>query len=109
MPRGDGRGPTGAGPMTGRGSGFCSGSSVPGFLNRAASFFGDINSGGRGRCCGKNGFYGRGNGFGSGYQAFNQQNFEELNDVRYLKSREEFFERELSTLKEKIMECEKSE
>jgi len=109
MPKGDERGPAGAGPMTGRGAGFCSGSNVPGFLNRAASFFGDINSGGRGRCCGKNGFYGRGNGFGSGYQAFNQQNFEELNDVRYLKSREEFFERELSTLKEKIMECEKSE
>ena len=104
MPRGDGRGPAGAGPMTGRGSGFCSGSSVPGFLNRAASFFGDINSGGRGRCCGKNGFYGRGNGFGSGYQAFNKQSFEELNDVRYLKSREEFLEKELSALKQKIKE-----
>jgi len=109
MPRGDGRGPAGAGPMTGRGAGFCTGNGVPGFLNRAASFFGGRNAAGRGRGCGRGGFYGRGNVFGSGYQAFNQENFEELNDVRYLKSREEFLERELSTLKQKIRECGESE
>jgi hypothetical protein len=34
MPRGDGRGPAGAGPMTGRGAGFCAGYSIPGYLNR---------------------------------------------------------------------------
>ncbi len=109
MPRGDGRGPTGAGPMTGRGAGFCSGSGAPGFLNRAASFFGGRNAGGRGRGCGRNGFFGRGNGFGRGYQAFNQQGFDELNDVKYLKSREEYLEKELSALKQKIKECGESE
>ncbi|MEW6379550.1 MAG: DUF5320 domain-containing protein [bacterium] len=30
MPRGDGTGPTGMGPMTGRAAGFCAGFSVPG-------------------------------------------------------------------------------
>ena len=34
MARGDGTGPMGMGPMTGRGAGFCAGSGAPGFLNR---------------------------------------------------------------------------
>jgi len=33
MPGGDGSGPRGKGPLTGRGLGFCSGSEVPGFWN----------------------------------------------------------------------------
>ena len=33
MPRGDGTGPNGMGPMTGRGKGFCAGFNVPGFMN----------------------------------------------------------------------------
>ncbi len=33
MPRGDGTGPMGAGPMTGRGAGYCAGYSAPGFAN----------------------------------------------------------------------------
>ena len=34
MPWGDGTGPWGLGPRTGRGAGFCAGFPVPGFLNR---------------------------------------------------------------------------
>ena len=50
MPRGDGTGPAGMGPITGRGAGLCAGYSVPGYMNAA---------GGRG------GFgFGRGGGFG---------------------------------------------
>ena len=33
MPRGDGTGPMGLGPMTGRGTGYCAGYSYPGFIN----------------------------------------------------------------------------
>jgi hypothetical protein len=33
MPRGDGTGPNGQGPMTGRRMGFCAGFNVPGFMN----------------------------------------------------------------------------
>ncbi len=33
MPRGDGTGPWGLGPMTGRGAGFCAGYPAPGFVN----------------------------------------------------------------------------
>ncbi|MBN1863763.1 MAG: DUF5320 domain-containing protein [Victivallales bacterium] len=48
MPRGDGTGPSGMGPMTGRGAGFCAGYEVPGFMNSG---------------CGR-GFGGRGGGRG---------------------------------------------
>jgi hypothetical protein len=33
MPRGDGTGPMGFGPMTGRGAGYCAGFAVPGYAN----------------------------------------------------------------------------
>ena len=33
MPRGDGTGPGGMGPMTGRAAGYCAGYSAPGFAN----------------------------------------------------------------------------
>ena len=33
MPRGDGTGPLGLGPMTGRAAGFCAGFRVPGYMN----------------------------------------------------------------------------
>lgn len=36
MPRGDGTGPMGFGPMTGRAAGWCAGFPGPGFMNRAA-------------------------------------------------------------------------
>jgi len=35
MPRGDGTGPGGMGPMTGRAAGFCAGFAVPGYMNPA--------------------------------------------------------------------------
>lgn len=33
MPRGDGTGPAGMGPLTGRGAGFCNGYDAPGYAN----------------------------------------------------------------------------
>ena len=55
MPRGDGTGPSGRGPMTGRAAGLCAGYGVPGYVNPV---------GGRG-------FWGRGGGWGrrNGYYA----------------------------------------
>ena len=59
MPYGDRRGPMGYGPRTGRGAGYCSGYSTPGFMNPQVPRMGM----GRGR-----GFLGRmgGRGFGIG-------------------------------------------
>jgi hypothetical protein len=62
MPRGDGTGPMGMGPMTGRRAGFCGGSGVAGFMNHSAGLgvFGRCRGGrggGRGR---RNMFYATG-------------------------------------------------
>ena len=58
MPAGDKTGPTGAGPMTGRGMGYCAGYNIPGYANPMP---------GR-RLWGRGGFgFGFGRGFGRGY------------------------------------------
>jgi hypothetical protein len=56
MPAGDGTGPRGMGPMTGRGAGYCSGYGVPGYANPV-----------RGRGFGMG--WGRGRGWRTGYYA----------------------------------------
>jgi len=56
MPGGDGTGPGGMGPMTGRAAGFCAGYPIPGYMNPV---------GGRGYWgWGRGGGWGRGRGFG---------------------------------------------
>lgn len=56
MPGGDRTGPMGAGPMTGRGAGYCAGYAVPGYANPAPGYSGMGRAG-----------YGRGGGFGRGF------------------------------------------
>jgi hypothetical protein len=64
MPLGDGTGPMGMGPMTGRGAGYCAGYGGPGYPNPA---FG--RGWGRGGGWGR-GWWGAGWGFGAGWQRF---------------------------------------
>ena len=60
MPGGDGTGPGGMGPMTGRAAGYCAGSAAPGYMNPG----GGGGFGGRGfRGRGRGGGWGRRNGF----------------------------------------------
>lgn len=70
MPGGDGTGPTGMGPMTGRGAGYCAGYNAPGYANPIAGRgFGRGRGGGWGR---RNMYYATGQtgwqraGFGRG-------------------------------------------
>lgn len=58
MPRGNGTGPNGMGPMTGRAAGFCTGYGVPGYANPGY---------GRGFGSGRGFGYGRGFGWGRTY------------------------------------------
>ena len=60
MPGGDGTGPGGMGPMTGRAAGYCAGYPVPGFMNPVGGRFGT----GFGRGMGMG--FGRGMGGGRG-------------------------------------------
>ena len=67
MPGGDGTGPAGMGPMTGRAAGYCAGYSVPGYMNPipgGGGFGYGYGRGGWGRGRGRGG--GRGRGFGRG-------------------------------------------
>jgi uncharacterized protein DUF5320 len=61
MPGGNGTGPTGMGPMTGRAAGYCAGYSAPGFANQMGGRGG--GGGGFGRGGGGRGGWGRRNGF----------------------------------------------
>ncbi len=65
MPYGDGTGPNGFGPMTGRAAGFCAGDNVPGYMNpvQGRGFRGGSGHSGRSRG-------GRGRGFGRGRGGF---------------------------------------
>jgi hypothetical protein len=62
MPGGDRTGPWGAGPMTGRGAGFCAGYGVPGYMN---PIYGYGRGFGWGRGWGRG--FGRGRGWGRGW------------------------------------------
>jgi hypothetical protein len=68
MPGGDGTGPVGAGPMTGRAAGYCVGSPVPGYANpipgrgRGGFGYGRGWGGGRG--------WGRGRGWRGGWSGY---------------------------------------
>ena len=62
MPRGDGTGPSGMGPMTGRAAGYCAGYPVPGYMSP---------SGGRCSGIGRGAFGGRGRGRGYGWARYN--------------------------------------
>ncbi len=69
MPRGDGTGPAGMGPMTGRAAGYCAGYPVPGYMNPV----GGRGYGGWGRGGGRGRGFGRGFGWaraGYGYPAW---------------------------------------
>jgi hypothetical protein len=52
MPRGDGTGPAGMGPMTGRAAGYCAGYPVPGYMNPYGGRLGLGFGWGRGRLWG---------------------------------------------------------
>jgi len=75
MPRRDGTGPAGMGPMTGRGAGYCASYSVPGFANpafRRGLGFGSSRGLGLGFRGGRGGGWGRDWGIpyaGYGYTA----------------------------------------
>ena len=60
MPGGNGTGPGGMGPMTGRGAGFCAGYAVPGYAN-------PVGGRGYGMGFGRGRGMGRGRGFGRGF------------------------------------------
>ena len=111
MPGGNGTGPTGLGPKTGRGVGFCAGFKVPGFIN-----FGVRRGFGMG--LGRGGRMGRGRGFGRGFglagvadpypanASFGPKLTAEQ-ELEGLKQQAEFLRNSLSQVSERIGQLEK--
>jgi len=118
MPAGNGTGPSGFGPMTGRGAGYCTGNSAPGYTNptRRGGFFryGRGRGGGRGW---RNQFYATGQpfwargrmpyptdyGYGFGYTA---PEFTKETEVNLLKEQADLMQKEVSAIHERIKELE---
>ncbi len=118
MPAGNGMGPMGWGPMTGRGAGFCAGYGVPGYMNPMPG-----RGFGRGR-----GFGGRGGGRGwrFGYFATGLPGWQRAatgvpmwgggapyaaaptreQELEGLKGQAEYFENALAQLRQRIEELE---
>jgi len=110
MPRGDGTGPEGLGPQTGRAAGYCAGYDAPGYVDNTP------RGRGRGRgFCGRSGRRrGRGLGRGRGYAGRadaapvnNGQPRE--SEEQYLKREKEALEDELNAVQNRLEQLEQNE
>lgn len=97
MPRGDGTGPMGFGPMTERAAGHCAGYGMPGFMNPVPGFGAGARFG-RGR---GGGFWGHGGGF-YGAPAVPAMTKEQQGET--LKRQAEFLEEQLDSVKKHMEE-----
>ncbi len=114
MPAGDGTGPAGMGPMTGRAAGYCAGYTVPGYMNSVPRRgFGFGRGMGRG--------YGRGYGRGfvragavpvnsQPYPYYNQDNYGSAEgEVEYLENTAKAIKEELADIQKRLDELKKDE
>jgi hypothetical protein len=114
MPAGDGTGPAGLGPMTGRAAGYCAGFPVPGYMNPLPG-----RGWGMGRGWGRGGGWGRGRGWRHGYYAMGFPGVRPVyGDAPYysplsheqemsaLKAQAEHFEGTLEEIRKRIAELE---
>lgn len=94
MPRGNGTGPMGQGPRTGRGAGFCAGYDTPRYGGRFGAGFGHG--------------YGRGQGRGFGFQqrmrAAMSNELTTENEKAFLQNRVEILTREIENANKRLAE-----
>ncbi len=118
MPFGDGTGPAGFGPMTGRGAGYCAGYSVPGYMNPVGGRGFGMGRGGRGGRGRRNRFYTTGlTGWqrgaygppvqGPAYGYVQPPYFpDQQQEVEMLKSQADYLEKTLSDIRGRLKELE---
>ena len=109
MPGGDGTGPVGQGPMTGRATGFCTGSQTPEFTNPGGIGYGRGLGFGRGRGRGfGRGFWGHGRRFWyRDYHdtPFNKPGTEE--EKTYLENMIKSLDEEIKSIRDRLQEISK--
>ncbi|HBR21239.1 MAG TPA: hypothetical protein DD713_01520 [Nitrospiraceae bacterium] len=121
MPFGDGTGPQGLGPRTGRGAGYCSGFGMPGYANPVPGrgWFGFGRGRGRGWFGGGRGWrhrywatglYGWG-GAGYGYPPFEEYPYAPTGkeEMDILREQAEFLRKELDEIQNRISTLEKAQ
>jgi hypothetical protein len=124
MPAGDGTGPSGMGPMTGRGAGYCAGYGTPGYANQmpGRGFGRGWGRGGGGRRGWRNMYYATGlpgwarYGYApawgappaAAYGPYGAPPTPEQ-ETEFLKSQAEMLKEELDAISQRIAELEKKE
>ena len=104
MPRGDRSGPSGEGPKTGRGMGYCTGNEHPGYMN---SFSNRAWGYGRGFHGGPG--YGRGAGFGLRYGSghYYQGGVADVSEKTLIENEIRILKDQMSALEERLSKTEK--
>jgi len=110
MPRGNGTGPMGLGPMTGRGAGYCAGNAVPGYANpgmgRGLGMGSGFGGGGRGW---RNMFYATGL---PGWQRFGWPGspapMSPENEAAALKAQAEALQKQVEAITKRLAEIEQT-
>ena len=103
MPRGDRSGPSGEGPNTGRGMGYCTGNEHPGYMNT-------FSNRGRGYGRGLRGGmgYGRGAGFGfrGGYGSYIPGDISDVSEKTLVENEIRILKDQLSALEDRLSKTE---
>ncbi len=104
MPRGDGTGPAGMGPMTGRAAGYCAGYNMPGYMNPYGGRMGAGFGRGRGRWWG---YSPSPAVWAPPYGAYPYAPpYSEAQEKEALQSQVKFFEDQIAALQKRIKELE---
>ena len=114
MPRGDRTGPSGLGPMSGRGAGFCAGSGMPGFANgapgRGSGWSSCMRRGSRGNrnWFHRTGLFGWQRGGADSYGTASGPIKTKDNEIQILKDELRGFERATEQIRSRLTELEKA-
>ena len=105
MPRGDRMGPSGEGPTTGRGMGYCTGNDQPSYMNS----FSNRGGGGFGRRFQGGPAYGRGGGFGfrGGYGSYKSGNISDVSEKTLIENEIRILKDQLAALEDRLSKTEK--
>jgi hypothetical protein len=100
MPRGDGTGPMGMGPMTGRGAGFCAGFAAPGYMNPGIGYGMGF---GRGRGFRRMFYYTGMPGWArAGYPVYGGAYAPAVDEKEFLGNQAEFLENQLQQVRKRL-------